>query len=133
MVSKYSLNVSVNVKLLDKTVESSHSKKKMRPMFIMSSNLTMPTPPQSARQLTIVFCINPYDRHQLKEHFWFGLNEFHVPLVPASTFKVQAIDIDTLCGRGRNVILHPLGDFVAKYHVVQSPAFVGPSNFLSRE
>lgn len=104
----------------------------MRFVFITLSNLIMPTVPECTRQLTVVFCINPYDRHQLKEHFWFGFNELHVPLVPTSTFKIQAIDVDTLGGRGRNVILHPLGDFVAKHHIVQGPAFVGPSYFLLR-
>lgn len=100
-------------------------------MFITLSNLT-PTIPKRTGQLTVVFRVNPYDRHQLKEHFWFGLNELHVPLVPTSTFKIQAVDIDTLGGRGGNVILHPLGDFIAKHHVVQGPAFVGPRYFLLR-
>lgn len=97
-----------------------------------SVNPIIPTIFKYARKLTVVFCVNPYDRHQLKEHFGFGLREFHVPLVPASTFQIQAVHVDTLCGRGRNVVLHPLGDFVAKHHVVQSPAFVGPSYLLLR-
>lgn len=98
----------------------------------MSFNPIIPTIPKCTRELTVVFCVNPYDRHQLKEHFRFGLDELHVPLVPASAFEIQAIDIHTLCGRGSNVILHPLGDFIAKHHIVQSPAFVDPSYLLPR-
>lgn len=82
--------------------------------------------------LTAVFRVNPYDRHQLKEHFGFGFSELHIPLVPAGTFQIQAIHVHTLWGRGRDVILHPLGDLIAQHHIVQSPAFVGPCYFLFR-
>lgn len=97
----------------------------------MSFHPVTPATPKRP-ELTVALCINPEDGHQLEEHFRFGLDELHVPLVPSSTFQVQAVDIDALCGRGRNVVLRPLGDFVAKHHVVQSPALVGPRYLLHK-
>lgn len=123
--------MGMNMELVDKTVKSLLlDSKVMRLCIYKSVSAVVPTLSEGSRQLTVVFCINSYDRHQLKKHFGLGFNESHVPFVPASTLKIQAVDIDPFCGRGRNIILHQFGDFVAKNHIVQSPAFVGPSYFL---
>lgn len=80
--------------------------------------------------LTIVHGVHPDHRHHLEENFGLGFDELAAAAVPAGSFKVQAVHINSLCRGLGDVILHPLGHVIEQNHAVQSPALVGPGYFL---
>lgn len=80
--------------------------------------------------LTVVLGIHPDYRHHFKQDFGLGVDESTVPAVPTGSIQIQPIDVDTFLWWHRDVILHPLGHFVAQNHAVQGPAFVSTSDLL---
>lgn len=81
---------------------------------------------------TVVLCIYPYNRHHLEEHLGFRFSQSHVSSVPASSFQIQTIHIDTFQRRACDIIFHPFSDFIAQHYTVQSPSFVSPCYFLPK-
>lgn len=81
---------------------------------------------------TVVLCIYPYNWHHLEEHLGFRFSQSHVSSVPASSFQIQPIHIDTFHRRACDIIFHPLSDLVAQHNTVQSPSFVSPCYFLPK-
>lgn len=81
-------------------------------------------------ELTIILSIHPDHRHHLKEDFGLGVHEPAAAAVPAGSLQVEAVDIDSLCRRLGDVVLHPSGHLVTQHHAVQGPALVGPSDLL---
>ena len=80
--------------------------------------------------LTIILSVHPDHRHHLKEDFRLGVDEFAAAAIPASSFQVEAVDVDSLSRGLGDVILHPPGHLIAQHHAVQRPALVGPSDLL---
>lgn len=94
---------------------------------------TVASPPPSNQwtgNLTIVHSIHPDHRHHLEEDFGLRFDELAAAAVPAGSFEVEAVHINSLCGGLGDVILHPLGHLVEQNHAVQSPALVGPGDLL---
>lgn len=81
-------------------------------------------------ELTIILSVHPDHRHHLKEDFGLGVDESAAAAFPASSLQVEAVDIDSLCRRLGDVVLHPSGHLVTQHHAVQGPALVGPSDLL---
>lgn len=80
--------------------------------------------------LTIVHSIHPDYWHHLEEDFGLGLDEFAAAAVPTGSFEVEAVHVYSLCRGLSDVILHPLRHLVEQHHTVESPALVGPGDFL---
>lgn len=95
-----------------------------------------PTPatPRPSNQwmgnLTIVHGIHPDHRHHLEEDFGLGFDELAAAAVPAGSFEVEAVHVNSLCRGLGDVILHPLCHLIEQNHAVQSPALVGPGDLL---
>lgn len=82
--------------------------------------------------LTVILCIYPYNWHHLEEHLGLRFSQSHVSSVPASSFQIQPIHVDTFHRRAYDIILHPFSDLIAQYYTVQSPSFVSPCYFLPK-
>lgn len=80
--------------------------------------------------LTVILCVHPDHGHHLEEDFGLGVDQLAAAAVPAGSLQVEAVDVDTLGGRLRDVVLHPAGHLVAQHHAVQGPALVGPGDLL---
>lgn len=82
--------------------------------------------------LTVILCIYPYNRHHLEEHLGLRFSQSHVFSVPASSFQIQPIHVDTFHRRACDIILHPFSNLIAQHYTVQSPSFVSPCYFLPK-
>ena len=77
-----------------------------------------------------VLGVDVNDGHDFKKNFVLGLDQFAASTVPASTFQVESVDVDTLCWRMVDVILHVLCHIVLHDHHVKGPPLVSSSDLL---
>lgn len=82
--------------------------------------------------LTIVLGVHPDHGQHFEQDFGLGIGESAVPAIPAGSVQIQPVDVDAFVRWSGDVVLHPLGHFVAQNHAVQGPAFVSASDLLQR-
>ena len=78
----------------------------------------------------VVHCIDVHHWKSNKEDFVCRLCQSAVLAVPACSFQVEPVHVDSLLGRRGDVFLELVGCVIVQHHTIQSPALVGSCHLL---